>query len=374
MSYDRILLGSETVRTGRRTSPRDPNNMSRQRCKRVAACSARKVGRKLSAQSSLTETQIDPNKTMKLLSLAFLVGPTVISAENERNLSQQDAADRVSLAVKSAMSSGVHGVAMPLNYVKLSEQFGGEQQLAVALRLPGVDEDQNMLIDTGSSALAFCNSSLATEATDITKTDYAKCNAYGTGVCPDGSSGGSLGWVGPVYQGDVTAYDISTEEEVAAMEDVYFTIMEEQFNFYSCDGPLDGTIGVAYTSLNTATALPSTNFNASDLMNFLCIEEGVLQCSGEYGSTPLPAVLEQSLSEDVESGYNAQEAFGLYLDYVATVAAEPDTILPGVGAYFGGNQALDNEFYNLGTPHVSLVFFYYHTHTLYFVLGIVWIV
>jgi len=100
----------------------------------------------------------------------------------ERNLliNQTDAAQRINDAVKLAMASvdagDVNGVALPLNFVTLSVDEGGTQQLTVALRLPGVDRDLHILVDTGSSSLAFCNGSLAQEATNITKTDYAQCS------------------------------------------------------------------------------------------------------------------------------------------------------------------------------------------------------
>ncbi len=156
------------------------------------------------------------------------------------------------------------GIVLPLDYVQLSDQFGGEQTLTVRLRLPGVDRDQNVIIDTGSSALAFCDKSLIEEAKNISKTNYAQCNEYGNyQSCPDGSTGSEYAYAGQVFQGDVSAYN-DQGNEVASMDNVSFTIMDfEQMGL--CSGPLDGIFGVAYKGINGAVELPSPDFNVSSL-------------------------------------------------------------------------------------------------------------
>ena len=64
-------------------------------------------------------------------------------------LNQAAAAKHVNDAIDQAMSSvkngDVTGVALPLNFVLSSPNH----QLTVSLRLPGVDQNQNMMIDTG---------------------------------------------------------------------------------------------------------------------------------------------------------------------------------------------------------------------------------
>jgi len=154
------------------------------------------------------------------------VHATINNNNRQLQLNQAEAAKRVDNAVDEAMLSvekgDVTGIAFPLNYILSSS---GTQQLTVNLRLPGVDRNQNMLVDTGtyvaekpylrfcpllisyvsilkhsslhtvttsstgSSSLAFCNKSLAEEATDITKINYVQCNQYDGGAttsCPDG--------------------------------------------------------------------------------------------------------------------------------------------------------------------------------------------
>ena len=65
-------------------------------------------------------------------------------------LNQAEAAKRVDDAVDQAMSSvkngDVTGVALPLNFELHS---GNSPSLTVNLRLPGVDRNLNMIIDTG---------------------------------------------------------------------------------------------------------------------------------------------------------------------------------------------------------------------------------
>jgi len=69
----------------------------------------------------------------------------------------------------------------------------------------------------------------------------------------------------------------------------------------------------------------------------------------DYISYPL----ETALAQDVESGYNTAKAFGLYCDYAATYDSEVDTVIPSRGIYFGGDLALNNQFYNNGKAHVA---------------------
>ena len=73
-------------------------------------------------------------------------------------LNQAEAAKRVDDAVNVALSSvengDVTGVALPLNFELNSG--GAEPSLTVNLRLPGVDRNLNMIIDTGKKRF-FCS-------------------------------------------------------------------------------------------------------------------------------------------------------------------------------------------------------------------------
>jgi len=263
---------------------------------------------------------------------------------------------RESTIVKTAMASvdagDAQGVALPLNFVALSY---GTQQLSVALRLPGVDRDQNVMIDTGSSSLAFCDKSLIEEAVNITKTDYAQCKKYdGALSCQDDPSAGDSFFVGQVFKGNITAYNSETGKDIASMDEVYFGILSNVQN-YMCLGPLNGIIGVAYSALNSGHKLPYPDYNILSLWNESCQvdNKSVGSCTGNnMTKVPLPAPLEQILKEDDESGYISAEAFGLYCDYAATIGSKLDTIVPSLGIFFGGDMAFNNTFYNGGTPQV----------------------
>ena len=291
--------------------------------------------------------------------------------ERKLLLNQAEAARRVDEVVKDAMVSAdagdVKGVALSLSYVKLSEAEGGTQQLVVALRLPGVERDQHVMVDTGSASLAFCDKSLIDEAVGITKTDYAQCKMYSRTVsCPnDPSADNSLFesfYLGQIFQGNITAYDSNTGNEIVSMDEVYFAILSE-VQFYVCHGPLDGIIGVAFNANNPATKMPSPDFDVVNLWNQSCESDDPNYKSwgtcntANLTSKTLPAPLEQTLKEDTASGSISTGVFGLYCDYAATIGSEADTIVPGLGIFFGGNMALNNTFYNSGTPQVRFFLF-----------------
>jgi len=269
---------------------------------------------------------------------------------------------RESTIVKTAMASvdagDAQGVALPLNYVVLSANEGDTQQLAVALRLPGVEKDQNVMIDTGSSPLVFCDKSLIEEAVNITKTDYAQCNKYdGALSCPNDPSAGDSFYVGQVFQGqgNITANNANTGKVIASMDETYFVISSKVQNYF-CDGPLNGIFGVEYSVANRGHKLPSPDFNILSLWNQSCEidNKSFGTCNtGNMTSKNLPPPLEQTLNEDVETGYISAPAFGLYCDYAATIGSKVDTIVPSLGIFFGGDMALNNTFFNSGTPQVA---------------------
>ena len=288
---------------------------------------------------------------------------------NERKLllNQAEAAKRVDDVVKAAMASvdagDAKGVALPLNYVELSANEGGQQQLTVALRLPGVDRDQHIVIDTGSSSLAFCDKSLIDEAVDITKTDYAQCMTYSNNVfCANDPSADLFKafYVGQIFQGNITAYDTNTGQAIASMNEVHFSIISE-VQLYICDSPLDGIIGVAFDALNSAVNIPSPDFNVLNLWNQSCESDDSYYRSfgtcntGNMTVKTLPALLEQMLKENTASGSISTGVFGLYCDYAATIGSKVDSIVPSLGVFFGGDVALNNTFYNSGTPQVRFV-------------------
>lgn len=106
--------------------------------------------------------------------------------------------------------------------------------MTVGVRVAGIEEDQQLLIDTGSSSIAFCDSTVAQNQTAANKTEYAQCNEYSAKIectgsgnpvnfndstcttvdnhAPSGLNGTScagynLYWTGALYTGDVEIYD-----------------------------------------------------------------------------------------------------------------------------------------------------------------------
>ena len=252
------------------------------------------------------------------------------------------------------MSSGVHGVALPFNYVNLDGEL---QQVTVGMKVSGADRVQQLMVDTGSSTIMFCNESIAANDENA-KTDYVQCLIYSfPEQCPNGDVGYPIFWTGPVYQGDVTAYDALTgEQEIAVMKDVPYAISEQK-NIYACTAPMDGIIGVSYSKGNNATVLPDRGAAAPELLDVLCYDDdgtsAITKCNfGNLSTTILNSPIEQVLREGVESGYNLVEAFGMHVNYDATKDADVNTVVPGLGIYYGGNMALNNPYYNGGTPQV----------------------
>ena len=65
--------------------------------------------------------------------------------------------------------------------------------------------------------------------------------------------------------------------------------------------------------------------------------------TGNMTRVNLTPPLKQSLEQDAESGYN-NKAFGLYLDYAATVGSVEDIIVPSLGIYFGGDLRITTNY------------------------------
>jgi len=301
-----------------------------------------------------------------LLATKQVLGLDTSGTSRRLELNQAEAAKRVDNIINQAMSlvdkGDVTGTVFPLNYVK---QSLGNQVLSVNLRLPGVDRNLNVVVDTGSSSLAFCNKSLAEEATNINKIKYALCIEYGEDVdtftCPDESIGHWNFIVGQIYQGDVDVYN-NKGDEITTMDNVSFAITDKHQN-NACFSPLDGILGVSYTQGNTVYALQSDSdalsvWNESSCTNPNPNPKGDSLPNGEGGSclgntTTLPSPLQQTLEQSVATGYNKAEVFGMYFDYAATTGAAKGTVIPSLGIYFSGDLALNNQFYNSGKAQVA---------------------
>ena len=134
------------------------------------------------------------------------------------------------------------------------------------------------------------------------------------------------------------------------MEDVYYSVIETQSGSYFCDKPLDGIIGVVFSALNSAYTTPSDA--DADVYCDTPVRK-LAGCNKGADQVDLTSPILKALQQDVDSGYNFGKMFGLYVNYQATKDAAVNTLVPGLGIYFGGDMAANNVFYNGGTPQVS---------------------
>lgn len=146
---------------------------------------------------------------------------------------------------------------------------------------------------------------------------------------------------------------------ISGIADTHYAIIDVPSGDFICESPLEGIFGVAYSWLNDVQILPTDGSvtTAADLIVSGCPDDNpkAVTCDGNVEQTTLPSPIEIALAETVDSGYNAAQAFGLYVDYEATKNSPMGQVIAGQGAYFGGDMALNNPYYNAGTPQVSLL-------------------
>jgi len=124
--------------------------------------------------------------------------------------------------------------AIPMNCVN----FEGGLRLTVGVNPEG-QSAQECLLDTGSSTLAFCDSSLESSVQSL-KTDYMSCNKYGSG---------NEGYWGFFYKGTIgVGSDLS-------MASSYYSVMHQEVSM-PCGSGLQGIFGVAFKQLDQAAKHP----------------------------------------------------------------------------------------------------------------------
>jgi len=127
-------------------------------------------------------------------------------------------------------SSALAAAAIPMNSVN----FGGGLRLTVNVNPEG-QAPQETLLDTGSSSLAFCDSSLESSLKDV-KTDYLSCNAYGSG---------GAGYWGFFYSGQIGV------GQNLSIDSAYYSVMHTEVSM-PCGSGLQGIFGVGFKSLDQA--------------------------------------------------------------------------------------------------------------------------
>mmetsp|Transcript_56351 Transcript_56351/g.105643 ORF Transcript_56351/g.105643 Transcript_56351/m.105643 type:complete len:485 (+) Transcript_56351:70-1524(+) len=118
--------------------------------------------------------------------------------------------------------------------------WGGGARLLIAVSpaaaTGGRLSAQRLVVDTGSSTLAFCQQSLAQEAA-YKSTDYISCNQYNPG-------GDLTGYWGPFVLGEVFAGDVVFPKAA-------YSIMTEEDNM-PCQNGVQGIFGIAFRQLDVA--------------------------------------------------------------------------------------------------------------------------
>ncbi|CAE7622441.1 unnamed protein product, partial [Symbiodinium sp. CCMP2456] len=119
---------------------------------------------------------------------------------------------------------------------RFSVRWEGTQQVA----------SQRLLLDTGSSTLAFCEQSLL-QQTIYEMTDFVSCNTYNPG-------GNYTGYWGPFVVGDLTAGNLS-------MHNSTYSVMANQVGMPCSDG-VEGIFGIAFQQLDAGVPIESfSNWN-----------------------------------------------------------------------------------------------------------------
>jgi len=132
-------------------------------------------------------------------------------------------------------SSSLAASAIPMNCVN----FEGGLRLTVKVNPKG-DSAQECLLDTGSSTLAFCDSSLESSLKSL-QTDYMSCNKYGSG---------NAGYWGFFYKGSIgVGSDLS-------IDSAYYSVMHQEVSM-PCGSNLQGIFGVAFKQLDQAANHPN---------------------------------------------------------------------------------------------------------------------
>jgi hypothetical protein len=107
---------------------------------------------------------------------------------------------------------------------------------------------QQLLLDTGSSTLSFCDSSLADKVKSL-QSKYYSCNIYGNAVVKEG-------YYGPFYEGVV-----QVNKGTIKVPNAYYSIMKQEIKMPCQDG-INGIFGVAFKALDQATDTPPAGWSS----------------------------------------------------------------------------------------------------------------
>jgi hypothetical protein len=210
----------------------------------------------------------------------------------------------------AAFATSADAVVIPLNAVT----FSGGPRLTVTASPTAADGSsqppQQLLLDTGSSTLAFCNSSLADKVKSL-QSNYYSCNIYGNAQVHEG-------YFGPFYEGVV-----QVNKGTIKVPNAHYAIMEQEIAM-PCEQGVSGIFGIAFKALDQATSTaptgwssgtvgtctrPSTDF-VQPLMQYLNTQGGVeklgIYWSGKQGDGEGQLYLDDDATSNVH--YNKAQA------------------------------------------------------------------
>jgi hypothetical protein len=215
---------------------------------------------------------------------------------------------RALLLAAFATSADAEGI--PLNALT----FAGGPRLTIAASPIAADGSsqppQQLLLDTGSSTLAFCDSKLADKVKSL-QTNYYSCNIYGNAQVQEG-------YYGPFYEGG-----IQVNKGTFKVPKAHYSIMKKEIQM-PCEQGLSGIFGIAFKALDQATNVepagwtsskvgscsrPSTDF-VQPLMQYLNSKGGVeklgIYWSGKQGDGEGQLYLDDAATSN--SHYNEAQA------------------------------------------------------------------
>jgi len=190
-----------------------------------------------------------------------------------------------------------------------SVSFEGGLRLTVSVG-PAQTSTYECLLDTGSSTLAFCDSSLESSLSSL-KTDYISCNLYGSG---------NTGYWGFFYKG---AIGVGSDLSIDA---AYYSVMDQEVSM-PCGSGLEGIFGVAFKQLDQAAESGALDWPSN----------GVGSCPAS--STDLVGPLMSYLKQDTSEG-----RLGIYWN---------GQVGDATGDLYVGSSAESNSHYSSGTVQTA---------------------
>mmetsp|Transcript_45539 Transcript_45539/g.120336 ORF Transcript_45539/g.120336 Transcript_45539/m.120336 type:complete len:482 (-) Transcript_45539:1-1446(-) len=250
-----------------------------------------------------------------LLALVALVGAATMlqGCDTDGALDGiQQAFQRLGAVFGSGGSSAAQQSTLPSDGVEIPlavKSWGNGLRLAISVS--PVDSNgrslpaQELVLDSGSSTLAFCDTSLADQVSPLQLPSYISCNKYNPGGAP-------TGYWGKFYKGSLLLGD------GLQLNSSYYSVMQQQRSM-PCEKGFQGIFGIAFKQLDVAFDANSPSFQPFD-------DSGdSIQCPTQAAADLAPPLM-QLLRSSVASGQlgihwsgreGASEAT-LYLDKAAT--------------------------------------------------------